>query len=622
MNMMNTRSEYRFVRKDIAIAVALVIASFGTTEIAFAQSAEVANTVADTNAGEALPTLADPAGIIDPELLSILNSMSNTADFTSVGIPDEIAREVAEQQAERIDTREPGMAAALPVTGNMEAAGESVDASPSIIDPASVLRDIGVTAVGDASDDSDSQTVSAIAIKEEESDKSAELESVNDSGASIDPHLPPPELPEIVLTDVPLQTLRFSDMLALALVDNPGVIMANERVIQAVENSNQVGAFRYPLVAATGTVGPEYNDPVASEESGVATTIGKNIKLTLTHQLYDGGTARSKFNRSQKLIDAAESEAQIELETLLLEIVVNYIDYWRYQIVLSQSEKFVDVMNDLVDDLNSMFKAGAVSKLEVDFARARVASARGARSEASASMNNAFSELEYLVPGLSEFTANSPEKFSDFVLLSLEDYLEKGAASNSGFVTNQRNIEATQLKVRAARGVFKPTVNVELSGSYIDDEGQPSEPRMKAAAKFLLNYTFYNGGERRAGVRRAQAQLREFESERIQLERLVFREIDQSFNNITASRLALDAVNDEIIAHEELQRLNRQNLALGSVNIMELIDVEERLFNAHSKKYEVLATMYQEYFTLLVSAGFTKELLDKYELELATNEES
>jgi outer membrane protein len=620
---MNTRSENRFFRKDIAILVALVIASFGTTEIAFAQSGAVANTFANTDASEALPTLVDPAGIIDPELLSILNSMSNIDDFTSVGIPDEIAREVAEQQAKRINTREPEISAAMPITEQLEAAGASVDASPSIIDPPSVLRQIGVTTVSNSSEVSDTQTVSAIAIKdEEESDKPAELESFSDSGASIDPHLPTPELPEIVLTDVPLPTLRFSDMLALALVDNPGVIMANERVIQAVENSNQVGAFRYPSVAATSAVGPEYNDPVASEESGVATTIGKNLKLTLTHQLYDGGTSRSKYNRSQKLVDAAEAEAQIELESLLLEIVVNYVDYWRYQVELSQAENFVNVMNDLVDDLNSMFKAGAVSKLEVDFARARVASARGARSEAGASMNNAFSELEYLVPGLSEFTANSPEKFSDFILLTLEEYLEKGAASNSGFITNQMNIEATQLKVRAARGGFKPTVNVELSGSYIDDEGQPSEPRMKAAAKFLLNYTLYNGGERRAAVRRAQAQLREFESERIQLERLVFREIDQSFNNITASRLALDAVNDEIIAHEELQRLNRQNLALGTVNIMELIDVEERLFNAHSRKYEVLATMYQEYFTLLVSAGFTKELLDKYELELATNQGS
>ena len=616
MNMMNTRSENRFLRNDIAIAVALVIASFASTEIAFAQSGAVANTVAD--ASEALPALVDPAGIIDPELLSILNSMSNTDDFTSVGIPDEIAREVAEQQAERIDTREPEIAAAMPLTEKLDAAaGASADGSSSIIDPASVLGDIGVLTDSGSLDDSDSQIISATAVKDEEKfDKPVELESFSDSGASIDPHLPTPELPEIVLTDVPLPTLRFSDMLALALVDNPGVIMANERVIQAVENSNQVGAFKYPSIGATSTVGPEYNS-VAGEESGV-TTIGKNVKLTVTQQLYDGGTSKSNFNRSQKLVDAAESEAQIELESLLLEIVVNYVDYWRYQVELSQAEKFVNVMNDLVDHLDSMFKAGAASKLEVDFARARVASARGAETKAGASMNNAFSEMEYLVPGLSEFTANSPEEFSDFILLSLEEYLEKGAASNSGFVTNQKNIEAAALKIRAAQGVFKPTFDFEVSGSYIEDEGQKSEePRLKAGAKIIVNYTLYNGGERRAAVRRAQAQLRELESERIQLERVVFREIDQSFNNITASRLALDAVNDEIIAHEELQRMNKQNLALGTVNIMELIDVEERLFNAHLKKYEGLATMYREFFTLLVSAGFTKELLDKYELELA-----
>ncbi|MFT6309344.1 MAG: hypothetical protein ACI9US_004362 [Gammaproteobacteria bacterium] len=38
MNMMNTRSEIRFVRKDIAIAVALVLSSLGTAELVFAQS--------------------------------------------------------------------------------------------------------------------------------------------------------------------------------------------------------------------------------------------------------------------------------------------------------------------------------------------------------------------------------------------------------------------------------------------------------------------------------------------------------------------------------------------------------------------------------------------------------
>lgn len=639
MKIISTQFEKQFVRRHVAIAVALVIGSFAATNLAVAQSDAAVDSIADPVANavlvpdaltdvvpdslvkstNTLPALVDPAGIIDPDLLSILNGLSDTSEFSAVDFDNEII----EQEVERNSANEPRLAAAQSLGELVGAAEVTADDSSSIFDPTAAYQENDLIAGNASSVDSKSELASEVDSKDSElSDKSAESENVSASKGSIDPHLPPPELPEIVLTDAPLPTLRFTDMLAFALVDNPSIIMAEERVTQAMDQSDQVGAFRYPSIAMTGTVGPEYNDPVATEESGVATTIGKNVKLTLTHQLYDGGAARSNFNRSHRLINAAEAESQIELESLLLEIVVNYIDYWRYQAVLSEADKFVEVMNDLVENLNSMFKAGATSKLEVDFARARVASARGAKSEATASMNNAFSELEFLVPGLAKFTANSPEKFSEFILLSLEDYLDKGAASNSGFVTNRMNIEATKLKVRAAKGLFKPTVNVELSGSYIDDEGQPSEPRMKAAAKFLLNYTFYNGGERRAGVRRAESQLRELQAERTLLERDVFREIDQSFNNITASRLALDAVSDEIIANEELQRLNRQNLALGTVNIMELIDVEERLFNATSRKYEIFATMYQEYFTLLVSAGFTEEILAKYELELAYNQGS
>lgn len=637
MKMKNGRSGTRFVRNDVAIAVALVIASFSPIKAAIAQASPADN----------LPTLVDPAGIIDPELLSTLNSLFEGDSITTAATPvidsflteltasdarsADFGDEVIDQSSAATIIGEPELAAATPVVNTVEAF-KTGDDSPSTFDPmvgleeSDLLRDKLLDDDGDRAkdklfdDDDNVLAVSESDVKDKVGDGANEgSENSLESASIIDAHLPPPEMPEIVLSDEDLPTLRFSDMLALSLVDNPGIIMAEERVIQAREQYNQVGAFRYPSVAMTGTVGPEYNDPVASEESGVATTVGKNVKLTVTQQLYDGGAARSNFNRSQRLINAAEAESQIELESLLLEIVVSYVDYWRFQVELSQAEKFVTVMNELVEDLNSMFKAGATSKLEVDFARARVASARGAESEAAASRNNAFSELEYLVPGLSKFTANSPEKFSDFILLSLEDYLEKGALTNSGFMINQMNTEATELKVRAAKGTFRPTVNMEISGSYIDDEGQPSEPRIKAAAKFLINYTLYNGGERRAAVRRAQAQLRELQSERLQLEREVFREIDQSFNNITASRLALDAVNDEIIANEELQRLNRQNLALGTVNIMELIDVEERLFNASSRKYEVIATMYQEYFSLLVSAGFTQELLAKYELELASS---
>lgn len=422
----------------------------------------------------------------------------------------------------------------------------------------------------------------------------------------------PQSASESVDLDAGILELDFESMLEKAMADNPGVDMADARIDQASELSRQNGSYRYPKIEMSGTLGPEHNDPAPSSEEGRATTNGRNLKLTVSKLLFDGGTSRSEYQRSKTLESAAHAEASIVIEELFLDVVQYYIDYWRYQYELDQAEQFVATMQKLVSDLDAMYRAGAASKLEVDFARARLASAQGVESSATASLNNAFSELEYLAPGLRPFIAVSPEIFSEIRLRPLAEYIENGAAVNSGFITNRLSREATQLRVDSQKGRYLPSLDFELTGSLIDDEGGPSERRDKAAAKLLLNYTLYSGGERKGAVRRAKAQLRELEAELVQLERDVFRAIDQSYNNITSSRLTLDAVVAEIAANQELQRLNRKNLDLGTINIIELIDVEERLFNANSRKGEVVATMYKEYLSLMISAGFKPDVLKRF----------
>lgn len=406
--------------------------------------------------------------------------------------------------------------------------------------------------------------------------------------------------------------VAFGDVLQRAMQDNPGVSMADARIEQAAQRARQNGSYRYPKIEVSATAGPEHNDPSPTADAGHDMTYGRNMKLTVTRTLFDGGTLRSEFERSQRLEDASQAEALIVVEELFLAVSRHYIDYWRYQHEIVQANNFVEAMQSLVDKLDSMYRAGAASKLEVDFARSRLAAARGIGSGASASLNNSFSELEYLVPGLRPFKAQSPDSFSRIELRPLSEYLEQGAVHNSGFVTNQMSQDATRLRVEAQKGRFLPTLDFEFSSSLIDDEGGPTQQRDKVAAKLVLSYTLFSGGERRGGVSRAQAQLRELQAERIQLERDVFREIDQSYNNITASRLSLAAVSDEIDSNLELQRLNRENLARGTINIIELIDVEERLYNAQSRKNEVVATLFQEYLKLSIASGHKPELLLKY----------
>ncbi|MFK8083442.1 MAG: TolC family protein [Granulosicoccus sp.] len=408
----------------------------------------------------------------------------------------------------------------------------------------------------------------------------------------------------------------FGDIIRDAMLQSPDFAIADARIEQARQSARQRGSYRFPRIDVAAGIGPEHNDPAPTSDTGHAHTTGKNIKLALAKLVFDGGASRSEYQRSLALTEAASAEARIVAEELFRDVVRYYIDYWRFQLESEQAEDFIDTMQGLVSKLNTMYTAGAASKIEVDFARARLASAQGVASTAKSSLNNTFSELEYLMQGLRRFRAMSPEEFTTLDLLPLSEYMDRGEWSNSGFVTNAYNAEATRLRVNAQRGRLFPTIDFELSGSLVEDEGGPSEVRGKAGAKLLLSYTLYNGGERRGAIDRARAQLKELEAERLQLERDVFRSIDQSYNSITASQLGLQAVEAEIKANRELQRLNWKNLQMGRVNIIELIDVEERLFNARARSNEVVSTIYQSYYDLLLSSGYIEQLLEKFSLQL------
>ena len=405
--------------------------------------------------------------------------------------------------------------------------------------------------------------------------------------------------------------MSFQSLWNRVIADNPDIDIANAQITQAEQLRRQTGSYRFPTVEAAAEIGPEYNDPVTTTESGHETTNGRNVSLTLSKLLLDGGSSRAEFRRSQRLEEAAKANGNVVMEDLFSDVTSRYIDYWRFQQDLTQVEVFVSTMEELVADLDAMYRGGAASKLEADFARARLATARAAAGSATASLNNAFSELAFLAPGLDLFMAYPPDSITEIQLLDEERYFDQGTVSNSEFVTNQESINASRFRLKAQRGLFFPTLSFELSGSVIDDEGGTTDQRDKLSAKLLLNYTLYSGGARRGGVRRAEAQVSELEAELVQLQRDIRRDIDQAYNSITASRLTLSAVSDEIDANVELQRLNRQNLEVGTVNIIEVIDVEERLFNARTRKNEVIAVMHTQYNDLLIASGYVTDILKR-----------
>ncbi len=400
-------------------------------------------------------------------------------------------------------------------------------------------------------------------------------------------------------------------MLGLALEKNPEIMMALQREQQAHFSMKQARAYRYPSLEFTGTYGPEYNDP--SSTSAIDPNItrdvapGRNSSLSLLKLLYDGGTSKYELRRREEVTNASALETRIVAEDIVSDLVEAYTDVLRFQRDNTDAQQFVVEMQSLTDTLETMFDAGAASKVELDFARSRLASARAETGEVRASLNDAFSNLEFLTGPIDDFIAIEPLRIESTALLPMEDYVTQGMQGNADIMLNQSNQTAARHRIRAENGKRMPTVEFEIRSETLADEGGQLDTRYTHEAKFNVNYLLFDGFNRKFARDGAKARLTELEYEKDMLKKQVKRRISRAYNQVTANQITLAAAGDEVKANKELQRLNRKNLEKGNINIIELIDVEERLYNAQSNRHRLNAEIYQNYYELLLASGLLKD---------------
>ena len=165
MNTTPARSGKRVVRRELSIAISLITSLLGATQTVFADG-----TSNPSHSENDLPTLVDPAGILDPELLSILNAMSSASpddefldeDFLDNDLfEDEFFDEDSwDPEADIVDllsssellkkeSDAPVLGAAIAADPNMQypkiPISEPMVEQPSLIDPSEALEELGIT---------------------------------------------------------------------------------------------------------------------------------------------------------------------------------------------------------------------------------------------------------------------------------------------------------------------------------------------------------------------------------------------------------------------------------------------------------------------------------------------
>ena len=419
----------------------------------------------------------------------------------------------------------------------------------------------------------------------------------------------------IVSVFVPVTTLQADDQFELsmssailfALNNNPDVGIAKEKEVQAYYSIDEIRATLYPQAAITSTLGMQYNDPAAGTSpvtSDIRTT--NDISFLVTQNIFDGFSTLEEIRGSQEQYNSARYTTELERQKVMVDVVTNYLGVLQAQKDLVLQEKFILDLEDLVGKIRLQFEAGAAPKAKVDYASARLAFARSQLTTARSSYRDTISNLEAITGKLPDFRAMEPD-FLYAQKAKLDDYINFVFKNNKELLVNEADKRALEHSYYAEKASLLPRISLNVSGAQKQDDGGRTGLNREAKVALQLNHTLYDGGGSEAARKKILSQIRELEYNDVRLAKDLRRDVKQLYNQLSASEENLIINAEEIQANKDLQKLNRQNFESGTIDIIELIEGEERLVASKIRKHQLVTDIYTNTYELLLLIG----LLDK-----------
>jgi outer membrane protein TolC len=152
---------------------------------------------------------------------------------------------------------------------------------------------------------------------------------------------------------------------------------------------------------------------------------------------------------------------------------------------------------------------------------------------------------------------------------------------------------ATQAQTRAAKAERWPTLSFGADGGIQGEQYEFGRGSNYATVSLLLNWTFFDGGARRAAVRQANATARKTATQLDELSQQVQLEVQQSLDRLETSADSLATAEARADAARAAFRIASRKRDEGVISQVEFIDARSSLtsaeLNLNVTRFDVLA---------------------------------
>ena len=271
------------------------------------------------------------------------------------------------------------------------------------------------------------------------------------------------------------EVLTLERAMELALSNHPSLRVAsgNQAIQEAQVGQAQAGF--YPQVQGSLGYNRRTTNSVSTFQGSrpdARRTVGDmtgfySSSVTLNQLLYDFGTTKSKVEAQQFQFQAANSDAQTAVQTVVINVQQAYFSLQQAQRLVSVSEEAITQFEKHLDLAKGRFKAGVAPKIdvttaEVDLSNAQLnlITARNNALVARVTLNNAMG-----IQTTKQYRVQDPIQAEPY-RVSLDEAVARAMRLRPEMISQRAQEQAAEAAIKAAQGNFFPTVTSSANYSY------------------------------------------------------------------------------------------------------------------------------------------------------------
>jgi outer membrane protein len=382
---------------------------------------------------------------------------------------------------------------------------------------------------------------------------------------------------------MPAQADSLSQMLQDVYDNNPD-IRAEEAGLEsrrAVTDKARSAMFPSLSASASHKLADENTKSGASRRTRTT-----QYGLTASHRLFNGFQDRNQILKARYQERSGHYDVRHRETLVLLDAVRAYMDVYAARKMMGLRRQHVANLQKQRRATKARMRAGELTRTDLSRTDALLSRARASLAGAQADLGGASARFEALA-GYKPRSILYPQMPSRYVPKTVEDAQHKALRLHPQLRSARAKSKALKHQVKASKGSFLPSVDLSAGYTRSSTSRTSTTPDLEKSLSLRLSLPIFDGGGRKADVRKATADYSQARYQANSLAATVRAQAKERYLKYKAAKTIVTQAKIEVKAARDTLRGIKIEEKAGQRSFLDVLDAEVALLDA--REVEVYA---------------------------------